>query len=458
MQQPGICLHWRLVKKMGDLLCKTFGNQQGQRDIILSGTHIGMASTSVLEPMINLYKYTGDKKYLDFCYYILSSWEQKNGSKIISTLLETGKVNKVANGKAYEMLSNFTGLIKLYKLTGNKKLLTPVLIAWQDIVDNKLYVTGSTSSFEHFQEDKMLPATNDDHMGEGCVTTTWMQFNQVLLDITGDLKYYDHIEKSIYNHLLAAENPVDGCVSYYTALMGKKPYSCSITCCTSSVPRGIGMIPYFTFGSISNIPTVLNYEPATYKETITISNNKNINLTLKIDGGFPENGETVITVTTSQTAYFPIALRVPSWSEFFVATVNQKEYKGRVNELLNIERQWKSGDKIKVFFKMPVKILSGGKSYPEQVAFQRGPQVLAYDSSLNTTSNIDTNTTYVVKNLNVINQKSILPKQWIGTQAYTIDFMNNNNKMVQKMIVVPYADASQAGTDIKVWLLVKVVQ
>ena len=60
--------------------------------------------------------------------------------------------------------------------------------------------------------------------------------------------------------------------------------------------------------------------------------------------------------------------------------------------------------------------------------------------------------------MNVINQKSILPKQWIGTQAYTIDFMNNNNKMVQKMIVVPYADASQAGTDIKVWLLVKVVQ
>ena len=108
-----------------------------------------------------------------------------------------------------------------------------------------------------------------DNMGEGCVTTTWIQLNQNLFAITGDIKYLNQLEKSVYNHLLGAENPQTGCVSYYTPLMSKKPYTCYITCCQSSVPRGIALVPNFTFGNINNIPTVLFYEPAVYKEKIT---------------------------------------------------------------------------------------------------------------------------------------------------------------------------------------------
>ncbi|MBK8878533.1 MAG: glycoside hydrolase family 127 protein [Haliscomenobacter sp.] len=52
--------------KIGDLLCRTFGNKPGQMDIITAGTHMGMAATSVLDAMVELYKYTADKKYLDF--------------------------------------------------------------------------------------------------------------------------------------------------------------------------------------------------------------------------------------------------------------------------------------------------------------------------------------------------------------------------------------------------------
>ena len=275
-------------KRIGNLLCDTFGNKPGQRDIILAGEHVGMAATSVLDPMVELYRYTGEKKYLDFCYYILSAWEQKDGPKIISTLLSIGKVNKVANGKAYEMLSNLVGLTKLYRVTGDTKFLQPVLNAWQDIVTNRLYVTGTTSSFEHFQDDNVLPGTVKDDMGEGCVTVTWIQLNQNLLDITGSLKYEEQIEKSIYNQLLGAENPESGCVSYYTPLMGKKPYSCDITCCTSSVPRGIAMIPYFTFGNVKNVPTLLLYGPAAYKDKFITADKKNINLSVKIESSFPE--------------------------------------------------------------------------------------------------------------------------------------------------------------------------
>ncbi len=439
-------------KKMGDLLCKTFGKKAGQKDIILAGEHVGMAATSVLDAMVDLYRYTGDKKYLDFCYYILDAWEQDNGPHVISAILKTGKVTDVGNRKAYEMLSNYVGLIKLYQLTGNAKYLKAVELVWQDVVKNRLYITGTTSDHEHFQEDGVLPAEANSNMGEGCVTVTWIQLNQNLFAITGDIKYLNQLEKSVYNQLLGAENPETGCVSYYTPLMDKKPYTCNITCCQSSVPRGIALIPNFTFGNLKNVPTLLFYEAANYKETFTAFNKEEIEATFKIVGNFPESGNVSITVETSKSANFPFALRVPIWCTNFAAKIGEETYKGLPNEMITINRNWKSGDKINVTFDMPIKSISGGKSYPNKIALQRGPQVLAFDSALNpqNISDLILNSKEHIEigKLNFENKSELLPKNWIGKQAYSFDILNTN----KKIIMVPFAEASQTEGDINVWL------
>lgn len=439
-------------KKMGDLLCKTFGNNEDQSDIIMAGTHIGMAATSVLDAMVDLYKYTSDKKYLDFCYYITDAFEHENGPKVISSMLATGKVAKVGNGKAYEMLSNYVGLVKLYEVTGDTKFLKVSEMAWQDVVDNQLYITGTTSSHEHFQDDDYLPGDNTDNMGEGCVTTTWVQLNMNLFDVTGDIKYLNQLEKSVYNQLLGAENPGNGCVSYYTPLMNKKPYTCHITCCQSSVPRGIALIPNFTFGNLKKVPTVLFYEPANYKETITTINKEKIEATFKITGNFPENGNVSITVETAKSANFPLALRVPSWCKNFLAKIGKETYKGITNEIVTINRIWKSGDKINITFDMPIQSISGGKSYPNKIAFLRGPQVLAFDSLLNSQNINDIilnkNETIKIGKLNLETKSELLPKNWIGNQAFSIDILNSN----EKIKLVPFAEASQTGGDMRVWL------
>jgi len=434
-------------KKMGDLLCRTFGKKAGQRDIILAGEHIGMAATSVLDAMVELYKYTAEKKYLEFCYYILDAWEQENGPKVISAILKTGRVTDVGNRKAYEMLSNYVGLIKLYRLTGDEKMLKPVLLAWQDIVKNRLYITGTTSSWEHFQEDGVLPAAEKDHIGEGCVTVTWIQLNQNLLAFTGEEKYVEQIEKTIYNHLLGAENPEDGCVSYYTPLMGKKPVDCNISCCVSSVPRGIAMVPYFTFGNVKNVPTVMMYDAASYKENITSADKKTINLSLQVESTFPEDGNVVITVNTSQTSSFPIGLRVPAWCSSYTATIGGKIYKGITNQNLIINRNWKSGEKIKVSFNMPIQTIAGGKDYPNQIAFQRGPQVLAFDESLNTNLPLEKIQNIAIDSFGDKSITKILPKQWIGKQVYQVKMKDNHY-----INFVPFADASQTGGELKVWM------
>ncbi|MCK9412533.1 MAG: glycoside hydrolase family 127 protein [Prolixibacteraceae bacterium] len=239
--------------KAADLICRTFGDEPGKRDLNKSGQHAGMASGSILEPMVDLYRYTGDQKYLEFAKYILRDWETETGPKILSKLEQYGDVTKVGNKKAYEMMSCFVGILKYYKLTGDAKYLVALQTAWQDIVDKRLYITGTASAGEYFKDDYYLPAENKDKMGEGCVTMSWIQFNEQLLNITGELKYAEEIEKSVYNHLFAAENPETGCVSYYTALQGAKPYKCDqgFSCCLSSVPMGISMIPDLVWGNIN---------------------------------------------------------------------------------------------------------------------------------------------------------------------------------------------------------------
>ena len=109
------------ARRIGDLLCRKYG--EGRQSIARNDWHVGMANTSVLEPMATLYRLTGDARYLEFCRYIVRAWDEPKGPKILTTLLTKGRVNEVANGKAYEMTSNFVGLLELYRATGEASYL-----------------------------------------------------------------------------------------------------------------------------------------------------------------------------------------------------------------------------------------------------------------------------------------------------------------------------------------------
>jgi uncharacterized protein len=438
--------------KIGDLMCKTFGTAPGQLNIEETGEHVGMASCSILEPMTDLYRFTGDRKYFNFCNYILEAYDHPRGPKIIATLNTIGKVNKTANGKAYEMMSNFTGIVKLYQLTGDPKLLSAVETAWKDIVANRLYITGTCSKGEFFKEDFVLPAENTDSMGEGCVSTTWLQFNQALYNLTGEAKYIDEIEKTVYNHLLAAENPGTGCVSYYTALQGKKPYRCTINghCCLASVPRGIAAIPELAFTrNAANGCSVNIYSPGNFNDSLKTSEGRWVPVRLSVNSRFPESGAVEIKISTPDPIRFNVALRVPAWCKNYVARVEGKEYKGAPGQYLNILHLWKKDSKVEVSMNLNVQELDGGISYPGFVAIKSGSQVLAFDQALN--PQITDLSKIEIENGHIqLLPKTRLPASWIGTEVYQLNASYNNNPVVLKL--VPFADAGQTGGDVRVWI------
>ncbi len=442
----------KTCERIGDLLCRTFGNQPGQLAIEQSGGHVGMASMSVLESMVELYRYTGNKKYLDFCNYIIAAYDAPKGPHIISTLNTVGKVNKTANAKAYEMMSNCTGIVKLYQVTGNPVLLSAMQKGWNDITANRLYITGTSSKGELFQDEHVFPADNSVHMGEGCVSTTWLQFSQSLYNLTGQPKYIDEIEKTIYNHLFAAENPNTGCVAYYTALQGVKPYRCNIMahCCLASVPRGIVAIPELAFTKNSTGGYNINlYSSGSFGDDIITKGGALLPLKLTIVSGFPAKGNTEITLDLPQQANVSLSLRVPVWAKNYVATIDGKKYNGIPGKYLVLNRTWKKHSKLSITMDMNVHSLDGGQSYPGYVAVKSGTQVLAFDTDLNPSiKNID--------DLKLINASvsplpnASLPANWFGKEVFVTKAMYEGKPLEIKL--VPFAEAGQNGGEVRVWI------
>ena len=154
-QYTGDTAALQACRKMGDLLIATFPEK---KSILAAGTHKGMAATSVLEPIVLLYRTTGDKRYLDFAHYIVRSWDEPGGPKVLTTLLSEKQVNKTANGKAYEMLSNLVGLCELYRATGDAQLLAsrPQRLA-RHRREPALHYRQPPVRPEHFHGDHELP-------------------------------------------------------------------------------------------------------------------------------------------------------------------------------------------------------------------------------------------------------------------------------------------------------------
>ncbi len=199
-------------RRMADLLCRDFGDQPGKRDLNKAGEHMGMAPGSVLEPMVLLYRLTGEQEIRRFLRYILRAWEQPSGPHIVSRLLAGQGVNKVGDGKAYEMLSCINGLVEWYRTTGECRYLQAAVNAWNDITAKRNYITGAVSVQDIFRDDYLLPNAvgkyGDPHAGgsENCDTITWLQLNAQLLRLTGESRYAEQLETASCTTRFSAGN------------------------------------------------------------------------------------------------------------------------------------------------------------------------------------------------------------------------------------------------------------
>ena len=344
-----------------------------------------------MEPIALLYQKTGDKRYLDFAEYIIKSWDTPNkltptGLRLVQEAVSGTPLWKMSGApKAYEMMSCFEGLCEMYRITGDPLYFEACHQLINTIIRDEIMIVGSGSMAEIWCHGKMRQ-TEPMYQGmETCVTATWMKFLYQMLRLTGDSRYADELETSLYNALLASMSPKGEWWSYYAGLMGERVHSHQqfpdvvMSCCVANGPRGLMITPSWAVMTTADGAAINLYG----KMNSTVKTPSGQPLKINMESEYPVQGNVAATVNLPQSEAFALELRIPQWSKRTAIKINGEPYDGYIlpGTYASIERTWNDNDKIEVELDMRARVVDAPSGVGD-AAIVRGPIVLAFDSRL----------------------------------------------------------------------------
>jgi len=302
-----------------DRIISYFGPSKA--NIATNGWWSGMAAGSILEPMVLLFRRTGNTRYLEFAKYIVRSWESPGGPDLLRKALNRVAVFRMFPGpdptmkgymsggssKAYEMMSCYEGLLELYRVTGEPEYLDAAQSVFANIRDTETTIIGSGSSWERWANGHARQAEVVPDWMETCVTVTWLKFAGQLLRLTGDSLYADEIERTTYNSLLGAQKSDGRWWCHFSPLEGQREPSSEqcgmhLSCCVANGPRGLMLLPTMAVMSGRAGPVVNFYEAG--NTTLPLRAGKSVRLDIGSD--YPRSGEVQIVVQPESAEDFTL--------------------------------------------------------------------------------------------------------------------------------------------------------
>jgi DUF1680 family protein len=446
--------------KNADLLVLTFGEKPNQ-------VH-GVPGHQIVETgLVNLYRITNNKAYLNLAKYYLDNRGNPKNHKLNGAYSQDDIPviqQKEAVGHAVRAVYMYSGMTDIAAIYNDKSYLDAVNALWTNMVNKKMYITGGIGAVhdgEAFGANYELP--NLTAYNETCAAIGDVYWNHRLHNLTGNSDYFDVIERSLYNGLISGIS-LDGKQFFYpNALESDGVYknnrgSCTrqswfdCSCCPTNLIRFIPSIPGLIYSISKNTLYVNLYASNTAKISLD-----NTELEITQQTNYPWDGKVTLTVSPKKESEFSIKLRIPGWARNQVLpgdlysyatpasakvtlTINgkpldYKEDKGYVT----ITRKWKNGDSIKLNFPMEVKeVVTNAKVEGNigKVALEYGPIVYAIEEIDNPANfdkiTIDTNDTFkVTKEANLLEGVNTIQT----SQLKAIPYYSWSNRGVGKMKV-----------------------
>jgi len=454
------------VKKLADHLIKELADKNAL--IVKKGNHHGMAASSVLEPICQLYSRTGDQRYLDFANEIVREWETPEGPQLISKSgIDVAKrfpkpqnwFGAEQGQKAYEMMSCYEGLLELYRLTGKTEYRDAVEKTWQNIFDTEINISGSGSGVECWFGGKRLQTMHIDHYQETCVTATWIKLSQQLLRLTGEVKYADAIEQTYYNALLGSMYTDGSDWAKYSPLAGRRlqgseQCGMGLNCCVASGPRGLFTLPLTAVMNEKDGISVNFFVDGSYH--LLTPGGKPMEVIQQTD--YPVSGSISIKMIAPKEEQIKVRIRIPIWSQQSILTINGQPVENIVpGKYAEISRVWKSGDVISLMVDMRGRIVHMGE-LPKNIAIVRGPIVLTRDARLGN-PHVDETIKPVLDKDGFVNLEPAGTNQDGIWMKYKGSFMIESHKEAENNPVdITFCDYASAGNTLdehswfRVWL------
>ncbi|NCI49852.1 glycoside hydrolase family 127 protein [Sediminibacterium roseum] len=469
-----------IAVKNADLVCSVFG--PGKK-------HVAPGHEIVEMGLVKMYRVTGKKEYLATAKFFIEErgryqgydpnnkdpW--KNGAYWQDHL--PVKQQEEAVGHAVRAGYLYSAVADIAALTGDDSLLNAIDKIWTNVVGKKMYVQGSVGAIgngERYGENYELP--NATAYNETCAAISNVYWNYRMFLLHGESKYFDVLEKTLYNGLISGVS-LDGKSFFYTNAMQITNnfkhkdieytrsgwFECS--CCPTNLARLIPSVPGYVYAQKDDQVFVNLFINSNTRLTV-----KNTAVELVQQNNYPWDGGLSFTVVPARELSFAMLIRIPGWAQdeavpsslYRFTTSQVQPVSIKVNGVATqytmqhgyavIKRDWKKNDKIEVMLPMEIKRVAAGEQLAEnagKIALQRGPIVYCAEwvDNNGSTSNlfIPDNTVFTTK---------FKPGLLKGVTVLRADVAaidtNTGNVIKQKFTAIPYYSWANRGQgEMAVW-------
>lgn len=394
-----------------DYIIQRIGDGEGKKRITET-SHIwrGINSSSILEPVVKLYRICRDAGYLDFASYII-----KEGGAAGFDIFQAAYEDRLYPYeypvvKAYELMSCFEGLAEYAEVTGDAKWRAAVIRFADKLLESEATITGGSGCRHELFNHSSAAQTDAGYNGlmlETCVTVTWMKLMHKVYLMTGEGRYLDELEKSVFNALYGAvntENSVCGAEtvfdepeyrqvydSYIEGRCGKaqifdsySPLHADIRgravggfksmrdgtafcgCCIAIGAAGTALVPAASARTTASGIELGLYLPGTIRADLRLPGWASARrIEIRIDTLYPQDGNITCTITDMADitdtadmeehgeAGFEIGLRIPAFAGNSLISVNgEPAKKAEAGGFYRIRRRWRTNDVIKLCLAM----------------------------------------------------------------------------------------------------------
>ena len=363
--------------KSADLLCNTFGPEEGKLTVAPGHQEVEIG-------LVKLYRATGDRRYLDLSKFFLDArgkydkYDRNSKDQFRSGAYWQDHKAVIdqdeAVGHAVRAAYMYSAMTDVAALRNEQTYRVAVDNLWDNVTGKKMYITGGIGSTRHgeaFGKNYELP--NSTAYCETCASIANCMWNLRMFMLHGDAKYIDVLERSLYNAVLSGIS-LDGKAFFYPNVLScdengaerSEWFNCS--CCPSNLSRFVPSIPGYVYAT-SDAGVYVNLYGAN-QAGITLGNGKRIDMSQKTS--YPWEGNIELTVTPESKQEFSIMLRIPGWVDnrpvpsdlYTYMNADEKKIVIKINgEVQNapiekgyavLARKWEPGDVIQLTLPMEV--------------------------------------------------------------------------------------------------------
>lgn len=393
-----------IVCRFADLICNTFGNDENKIHGYPGHQEIELA-------LVKLYRVTGKKEYLNTAKYFIDIRGQGENYFLKEEKSEKYKrifpefanydtkysqshipvrQQKTAEGHAVRAVYMYSAMADLADEFNDTELLEVCDTLWNNIVNKRMYITGSIGSsglLERFTTDYDLP--NDCNYSETCASIGLSMFGKRMANIKKDASYMDTVERALYNTLLSGI-AMDGKSFFYVNPLEVWPENCmertskehvkpvrqtwfGVACCPPNITRTLASLgQYIYFKEENQIYTNL------FISNTTKTQINNIPFTLNLITNFPWENKIKFEITGEDETNAIFAFRIPNYAKNFQVKLNNKNVEYKIeNSYSKLSGIFKN-DVIEIEFDAPATFIYANpevRADSGKVALVKGPIV-----------------------------------------------------------------------------------